>query len=150
TTLADSGAGSLRQAVAQANSGDTITFAAALNHQTILVASQLDITKSVTIDGDLNNDGLADVTLDGQHLGTILYVAGPATVDLTGLRLVNGGTTIAAGANGGNGATGDKGTDSGGGVDYVDLVDMAGHPGGSGGSGGSPGVAAGAIYNDGI
>src|ERR1700754_1936754 len=88
------GATSLREAIAQAGVGDTITFAGALNGQTILVSSQLDITRSVSINGDLNGDGLPDITLDGQHLGTILYVGGGANfVDITGLRFVNGGAT---------------------------------------------------------
>ena len=53
TVNANDGVTSLREAIAQAGAGDTITFSAALNHQTILVASELDITKSLTIDGDL-------------------------------------------------------------------------------------------------
>ena len=45
TNTNDSGAGSLRQAVANAGPGDTITFHASLTGQTITLASPLSITK---------------------------------------------------------------------------------------------------------
>src|SRR5437870_1620317 len=48
----DSGPGSLRQALADANGGDTINFDPALNGQTILLTTaELAIAKSVTISG---------------------------------------------------------------------------------------------------
>jgi hypothetical protein len=51
TNNADSGAGSLRQAIADAASGDTINFAATLNGQTITLASELLINKNLTVSG---------------------------------------------------------------------------------------------------
>ncbi|HLO30651.1 MAG TPA: choice-of-anchor Q domain-containing protein [Anaerolineales bacterium] len=51
TTNADNGTGSLRQAVIEATSGATIRFAPALSGQTILLASEIAIDKSLTIDG---------------------------------------------------------------------------------------------------
>ncbi|MBD2694917.1 DUF4347 domain-containing protein, partial [Anabaena catenula] len=52
TSNADSGAGSLRQAIANAAAGDTITFASSLANQTItLTSGQLTINKNLTIDG---------------------------------------------------------------------------------------------------
>jgi hypothetical protein len=52
TTTADSGAGSLRDAIAAASDGDTIQFAAALNGQTIsLTSGELAIDKNITISG---------------------------------------------------------------------------------------------------
>jgi predicted outer membrane repeat protein len=52
TSTADSGQGSLREAIAQAKAGDTIRFAPSLANQTILVTSrQLQIDKNLTIDG---------------------------------------------------------------------------------------------------
>jgi len=51
TNTNDSGAGSLRQAIADANDGDTITFSAALSGQTISLSSQIDIEDDLTIDG---------------------------------------------------------------------------------------------------
>jgi hypothetical protein len=52
----DSGPGSLRQALADANNGDTINFDPALNGQTILLTSvELAIAKNVTISGPSAN-----------------------------------------------------------------------------------------------
>lgn len=52
TNTKDSGAGSLRQAIANANSGDVIKFDASLANQTINLSSgQLEINKNLTIDG---------------------------------------------------------------------------------------------------
>src|SRR6185369_12955679 len=51
TSTADSGAGSLRQALADACAGGTITFDAALSGGTIHLASTLTLAKDVTIDG---------------------------------------------------------------------------------------------------
>ena len=51
TNTNDSGAGSLREAIAAAASGDTITFNPSLAGQTIALSTQLDINKILTIDG---------------------------------------------------------------------------------------------------
>src|SRR5436190_18847208 len=52
TTTADSGAGSLRQALADANNGDAIQFDPALNGQAIsLTSGELAIDKNITITG---------------------------------------------------------------------------------------------------
>ena len=54
TNLHDSGAGSLRSALSNAISGDTITFAQNLAGGTLILTSgELDITKNLTINGDL-------------------------------------------------------------------------------------------------
>src|ERR1700730_11350049 len=52
TTTADSGAGSLRDALAAASDGDTIQIAASLNGQSItLNSAELAIDKNITING---------------------------------------------------------------------------------------------------
>src|SRR5215469_12184500 len=52
TNTNDSGAGSLRQALADANDGDTINFDVSLQGQTIaLTSGELVIDKSITITG---------------------------------------------------------------------------------------------------
>lgn len=51
TNTNDTGAGSLRQAIAGAGDGDTITFSAALSGQTISLSSQIEIQDDVIIDG---------------------------------------------------------------------------------------------------
>ncbi len=87
----DSGADSLRQAIADANAGDTITFAAGLAGQTItLTSGQLSVTKDLTIDGDLNNDGAPDITVSGNNASRVFDISGAATVILEGL-IVTGG-----------------------------------------------------------
>ncbi len=60
TSLNDSGAGSLRQAIIDAAAGDTIQFDPSLGGGTIALASELLIDKDLTIDGDEGNP----VTID--------------------------------------------------------------------------------------
>ena len=72
---ATDGVTSLREALVSAVSGDTITFANSLSGGTItLGGSQLKITKSLTIDGDINNDGVGDITIDGDGESRVLLV----------------------------------------------------------------------------
>jgi hypothetical protein len=70
TTAVDSGVGTLRWAIDQANArvgGDRITFAAGLSGATISPTTELPtlVDSTTTIDGDLNDDDAPDVTLDG-------------------------------------------------------------------------------------
>jgi len=89
--LNDSGAGSLRQAITDVDSGGTITFKSGLEG-TITLESELTIDKSVTIEGP----GADAITLDGQaefrH-----FLLGDTTsgidVDISGLRLFRGYTS---------------------------------------------------------
>jgi hypothetical protein len=90
TTLADSGAGSLRQAILDANSpaypgADTITFS--VTGTITLGGTQLPaINENLTITGP----GAANLTIDANHLSRVLKVAFLVTVDLSGLTLANG------------------------------------------------------------
>ncbi|MGU9859262.1 Ig-like domain-containing protein [Pseudomonas sp. LF245] len=96
----DSGVGSLRQALSDAVSGDSVAFAADM---TINLNSQLIITKNLTIDGDRNNDGVADVTLSGQYKTQVLKVNAGVTATLDGLIITKGlaaGNGAAAGTDG--------------------------------------------------
>src|SRR4051794_8653715 len=88
TTLADSGAGSLRQAVADASGGDTIQCATALAGGTIsLTSGALLIGQSLTIDGR----AAAGLTLSGHNDSRVLQItAGSVTV--TGLIIADGQT----------------------------------------------------------
>jgi Ca2+-binding RTX toxin-like protein len=95
TNTSDSGAGSLRDALAQANANvdaDTIIFDQALVGQTVVLTSgNLAITQgTVTIDGDLNGDGDADVTISGGGLSSILEIAAGATATVNSLTLADG------------------------------------------------------------
>nr|WP_225908554.1 Ig-like domain-containing protein [Pseudomonas lactucae] len=96
TNNLNTGVGSLRAALASAQNGDIVTFN---NTMTIGLTSALVVNKNVTIDGDLNNDNVADVTLDGQFRTQILNVTSGTTATLDGLVITRG---MAAG-NGGNG-----------------------------------------------
>ncbi len=99
TNNLDSGGGSLRAQLASAQNGDLVTFDAALAGTTIGLNTELLINKNVTVDGDLNNDGVADITLSGQYKTRVIEVASGSTVQLDGLVITKG---LAAG-NGGNG-----------------------------------------------
>lgn len=93
TNLNDDGsAGSLRQQIAAAASGDIITFDPTLAGGTLVLVQgngHLTITKDVTIDGDLDNDGTPDIIIDGQD-ATRLFFLDSGDVTLQGLVLING------------------------------------------------------------
>ena len=96
TNNLNSGVGSLRAALASAQNGDIVTFNTGM---TVALTQVLDVNRNVTIDGDLNNDNVADVTLDGQFRTQILNVTAGTTATLDGLVITRG---MVAG-NGGNG-----------------------------------------------
>ncbi len=102
TSNADSGVGSLRSALSSAVAGDIITFNA---NMTVNLNSQLVISKNLTVEGDLNLDGVADVTLSGQYKTQVLKVNSGVTATLDGLVITQG---LAAG-NGGNGSANSSG-----------------------------------------
>jgi LPXTG-site transpeptidase (sortase) family protein len=86
TTNADSGAGSLRQAIADVCDGGTISFD---NDYTIPLASQLTIIKEMTITGS----GHA-VTVSGESKGRVFEVNNDSgTVTLNELSVINGVVT---------------------------------------------------------
>lgn len=95
TNLNDSGAGSLRDAIAQANAhfgADTITFAAGLTGGTITLASTLLVTEYVTINGDIDGDHVADLTISGNDAVQILKSTD--SLELRGLVLTHGNNLI--------------------------------------------------------
>ncbi len=93
TNTNDSGAGSLRQAVSDANANsdaDTIVFDSSLAGQTIVLNSELGVMNDLTIDGDIDGDNKADITIDGAH-HRILNVSGDQTdVSVLSLTLSGG------------------------------------------------------------
>ncbi|MBX3036343.1 MAG: right-handed parallel beta-helix repeat-containing protein [Anaerolineales bacterium] len=85
TNTDDSGTGSLRQAIADANGEDTITFDSSLSGQTIRLQSILIIDKNITIDGsalsekitisgDSDNNGNGDVKLISITVNTVVTI----------------------------------------------------------------------------
>ena len=98
TTNADSGAGSLRQAILDANGtpgADTITFSAAVSGSTITLSSgEMLVSDSVDIEGP----GSANLTIDANDTSRVFYVynpsATPIDVTISGLTLANGFSVV--------------------------------------------------------
>src|ERR1041385_7856763 len=87
TTTADSGPGSLRQALVDAVDADTIQFDPAVNGHTIFLTSgELVIDKSITITGP-GSEQLAVRTVDFQHYFRIFHVMASPTVTIEGLTI---------------------------------------------------------------
>jgi hypothetical protein len=85
TSLNDSGAGSLRQAIIDTQSGDTINFQSGLTGTIPLTSNELYISKNLTINGG------GAITIDGNHQWRDFEIAGVATVTLSGLTITDGG-----------------------------------------------------------
>src|SRR5436190_8536457 len=89
TNTNDSGPGSLRQALADANDGDTINFDPQLNGHTInLTSAELVIDSSVTINGP-GSDSLA-VSRTSNTQFRIFHVMPGQTVSMQGLTISGG------------------------------------------------------------
>ncbi len=91
TSLADSGSGSLRQAVLDANStvgDDVIVFQSGLNGTIALTSGQMVISETVQITGN----GAANSIIDAQGNSRIFEITSGA-VSVNGLTLQNGQTT---------------------------------------------------------
>ena len=132
TTSADSGAGSLRAALAVAGSGDVIDLAA-IAGQSILLHSPLAASSSgATVEGH-------GVTLDGQLKGRVLQVNAGASITLRSLTLTRG---LLAGQGIGTAAvTADSGASLGAGIHnagtlVLDGVQVLGNYATGGGGGG--------------
>lgn len=153
SSLADSGAGTLRDAIAN-SSADTLTFSIG---GSILLHSQLEIDRDLTITGP----GAAGLSINGQNLTRVFQVDAGATVEMDGLKITAGraadGTTDASGM-GTAGANGGAILNTG----RLSLANdtISGNVAGTGGDGapspdvqssgdGGPGGSGGAIYNTG-
>jgi hypothetical protein len=101
TTANDAGAGSLRQAILDANAtagADTIVFDPAINGQVIVLATALPaVTDALTIAGPGSNG----ITISGNNAVRIFQVNAGVTVTLSGLTLSNGSTGAIADEEGG-------------------------------------------------
>ncbi|HVR97618.1 MAG TPA: right-handed parallel beta-helix repeat-containing protein, partial [Thermoanaerobaculia bacterium] len=99
TNLNDAGAGSLRQAIVDANGAagaDTITFQAGLTGTITLTTGQLYISDSVDIQGP----GAAVLTVSGNNSSRVFYLYTPSvTIDviISGLTVTGGSANIGAG-----------------------------------------------------
>ena len=105
TNNANTGVGSLRAALASAQNGDIVTFSSGM---TVALTQVLIVNKNITIDGDLNNDNVADVNLDGQFRTQVVNVTAGTTATLDGL-VITRGMVAGDGGNGGVDAAISKG-----------------------------------------
>jgi hypothetical protein len=111
----DNAAGSLRQAVLAAASGDTIVFDPSLNEQTItLTSGEIVVNTSMTISGP----GADLLTISGNNASRVFHFKGGAST-LTGLTIAEGHVA------GGNGTTGNGGGGGGGGMGAGLLADSS-------------------------
>ncbi|HJT36112.1 MAG TPA: hypothetical protein VJ783_29085 [Pirellulales bacterium] len=100
----DSGAGSLRDAITGAKSGDTIMLAPSLNGQTItLTSDQITINKSLGIEGP----GASLLAISGNNANRVFDISGGLTVTFNGLTITQGlGKGDVRGQNQGGGGGG--------------------------------------------
>ena len=100
---ANDGVLSLREAVALANADpdlNIITFDPGLTGDTItLTGGELALTDDVIINGDVNGDHKADITISGNGSSRVFHVSGSGIdVELDSLTLTNGHATAVGGA----------------------------------------------------
>ena len=89
TNTNDSGPGSLRDAIANAASGDTIDFSLTYP-ATITLASTLTINTSLTISGP----GASSALISGNHTVQVLSIGGGITVTISGVTIENGSSSV--------------------------------------------------------
>src|SRR6185503_17258396 len=91
TSTADSGAGTLRDAVANVCSGSTITFnlAGAGPHTITLTTGELAVTKNVTI----NTNSGESITVSGNNASRVFNINSGKTASIIGLTLTGGSAT---------------------------------------------------------
>src|SRR5262249_51218379 len=96
-SAADSGPGSLRAIIAEAQNGDQIDFDPTLHGQTItLTNGELALTKNLDIEGP----GADRLAISGNHQSRVFDVSGGANVTIAGLTITDG---LAAGSPGSGG-----------------------------------------------
>ena len=84
TNTNDSGPGSLRQALADANNGDIIGFA--VTGMIGLTSGELLVGHSITISGP----GADNLAVNGNAKSTVFHIASGQTVTISGLTIING------------------------------------------------------------
>ena len=89
TTTSDTGAGSLRAALKNARSGDTIKFSLPAPSFITLTSGELLVSKNLNILGP----GAGNLTVSGNHSSRVFRIGSRATVTLAGLTITQGVTT---------------------------------------------------------
>jgi predicted outer membrane repeat protein len=96
----DSGAGSLRQALADTNDGDTIDFDALVTGTIMLTSGELLVNDSIMISGP----GANILAVNGNGASRVFEIASGKTVTISGLTITNGFADFGGGISN-NGAT---------------------------------------------
>src|SRR4051812_44391293 len=91
TNTNDSGLGSLRDALAIANDGDTVDFA--VTGTITLTSGRLMVDKSITISGP----GAESLAVDGNAQDSIFYITSGVTVTISSLTITNGNSRFDGG-----------------------------------------------------
>jgi hypothetical protein len=91
TNTSDSGAGSLRAAIAGASSGDTINFS--VTGTITLTSGELLINQNLTISGP----GASSLAISGNSASRVFEIASGTSVAISGLTIQNGNTPIGGG-----------------------------------------------------
>jgi hypothetical protein len=103
TSAADSGPGTLRQALANAADGDTID-ATGVSGTILLTSGELVVAKSVTIIGP----DPADLAVDGSHASRVFHITPHNIVTISGLTIKNGRVTGSLAQDSGGGIYNDR------------------------------------------
>jgi hypothetical protein len=85
----DSGAGSLRQALADANDNDTVRFDVSVTGTITLTSGELLVNDSITISGP----GANTLAVNGNAASRVFHIAAGRTVTISGLTITNGNPT---------------------------------------------------------
>src|SRR3954453_15900789 len=91
TNTNDSGPGSLRQALADANNGDVIGFA--VTGTIGLTTGELLVTKNITVSGP----GAETLAVNGNNQSRVFHIPSGQTVTISGLTITNGDATDSGG-----------------------------------------------------
>ena len=131
TSNANSGAGTLRQAIVDAGDDDEITFNLASGSETIIISSELGITESLTINGaNISGSGTAvivQVTTPGTSTWRVFNInASGKTINLNNLTL-RGGDISGASSKGGAILVDACGALN---IDYILITDSKAYQGG--------------------
>jgi predicted outer membrane repeat protein len=115
TSIADSGSGTLRDAINTASAGNTIVFDAGLSGQTMtLTSGQLSISKTLTIDASMLPDG---IIVSGNKNSRVLDITNGVVVKLIAMTIRDGAADVSGAATSGSVHTFVAGTDTlGGGI----------------------------------
>ncbi|MFK7983136.1 MAG: hypothetical protein AB8G86_24365, partial [Saprospiraceae bacterium] len=89
----DLGIGSLRDVVASASAGDTITFLTVLDGLRITVTSEITIDKSLTIMGN----GKANTIIDANDNNRVFAISNGAVVTLMSMSITRGSADVSGG-----------------------------------------------------